>query len=50
MKLLKPVTEGPIEVVQTAEEADDQFGFLGLDSKPSFIYLKLLPESIDENG
>jgi|TARA_B110000467_G_C18287239_1_gene462424 hypothetical protein len=50
MKLLKPVTEGPFEVVRTAEEADDQFGFLGLDSKPAFIYLKRLPESIDENG
>jgi len=50
MKLLKPVSEGPFEVVQTVEESDDQFGFLGIDEKMTYVYLKLLPETADENG
>ena len=49
MKLLKPTTEGPFKVVDSAEEADDQFEYLGFDEKPGFIYLKLLSNTSEQS-
>jgi len=40
MKLLKPTTEGPFDVVSSADEADDHFEYLGPDNKPVYIYLR----------
>jgi hypothetical protein len=44
MKLLKPTSVGPFKVVDSPEEADDQFEYLGMDEKPAYVYLKLLPD------
>ena len=42
MKRLKPTSVGPFVAVASAAEADDQFEYLGLDDKPTFVYLKLI--------
>ncbi len=40
MKLIKPTSEGPFDVVSSADEADDHFEYLGPDNKPVYVYLR----------